>query len=127
MVKRGLYIAFVVIAVLMVAGIVAAERLGVRSIRYDDIVTAGDEAVFYVSVINQGDHDADDVHVEVMSPDGLDLFAGDGMDRLHDGDAASFVMPAYVPMGTAPGDYYVRFTIGDKDDERHVYRIITIE
>jgi uncharacterized membrane protein len=123
MIKRGFVVLFVM---LLIAGIVAAQRLGVHSIRYDEVVKAGDEMEFFVSVINQDNHDVNDVHVEIMAPEGPDILSVQDVDEINAGDTASFILPTYVPRDSPPGDYYVRFSIGDGDEPRVVYRIVTV-
>jgi uncharacterized membrane protein len=122
--KRGFA---VLCAFVIVTTLASAQDLGFRSIRYDEYIQPGDEAVFFVSVVNHDRHDAEHVRMDIMSPDGLDIFGLAGSDEISGNEAESFLMPVDVPRNTEAGDYYVRFTVSDDDGSRSVYRVITIE
>ena len=124
MIKKG--IVFVLILITLVSGVTAAEKINLRSIRFNEVVETGIEIPFYISVKNVDDNKLKDVHITIDSPD-LDFYRNSGDVDIREGNVASFTVPIEIPGNTKPGEYIIRFRVKfDDDEDRHYYRYLVV-
>ena len=130
MVYRGDTMKKILISILalmiLTAVVVAAEKINLRSIGYDEVAYAGTEIPVFVAIKNIGDSKLEDVQVKIDSPD-LDIFSVSHSVDIRRTDYESYVLLVYIPQDTPAGDYTLRIRVSDDQDEKRTYyRFISI-
>jgi len=113
-------IIMMLVLLVMASSVMAEEKVGIRSIRFDEVARAGTELPFFVSVADIYHRNLDDVHVTIDSPD-IDIYMDSQAIDIRAGRAGSFIIPVDIPWYIPAGDYMIRFTIRYGDDEQRSY------
>jgi len=119
-------IIIILLFVLMVFSVSANEKIGLRSMRYIESVSAGDYTPIFVSLKNLDNHRLDDVQIRILSPE-IPVFASSRVVDLGVRDTLSIAIPLEIPSYIEPGDYYIMLVVNDDDGIlRRYYRIISV-
>ncbi|MDP7324439.1 MAG: hypothetical protein QF632_06775 [Candidatus Woesearchaeota archaeon] len=95
-----------------------------RSIQFED-ATPGQDLEVRVSIVNELGRDLENVRLRAMGLD-IDTFDARGTIDIDGKDSTTKYIYLPIPKYTAPGDYYVKFTLSHKDFRRVKYREIRV-